>query len=126
MIGGDFTAVGEVTRNRLARLDPATGQADSFDPNASSIVRAIAIQGDGKILVGGDFTKVGDETRNFIARLDGTSGNLDSFNANAKGVVFSIAIQADGKILVGGQFNGVNSMAARTATTSRASIPPPD
>ena len=34
----------------------ATGLADSFDPNANSIVESIAVQADGKILAGGDFT----------------------------------------------------------------------
>ena len=32
-----------------------TGLADSFDPNANSAVRAIAVQADGKILAGGQF-----------------------------------------------------------------------
>ena len=32
-----FTAISGQARNRIARLDPATGLADSFDPNASDV-----------------------------------------------------------------------------------------
>lgn len=44
---------------------------DGFDPNANSLVRSIAVQTDGKILIGGDFTTLngGTVTRNHIARL---------------------------------------------------------
>lgn len=44
---------------------------DGFDPNANGIVRSIAVQPDGKILIGGAFTTLrgGTVTRNRIARL---------------------------------------------------------
>ena len=35
LAGGDFGIIGGQTRNRIARLDPTTGLADSFDPNAT-------------------------------------------------------------------------------------------
>ena len=109
--------IGGQTRNRIARLDAATGLADSFDPNANSDVNAIAIQSDGKILVGGGFSganSIGTATRNRIARLDATTGLADSFDPNANSDVYSIAIQSDGKILVGGFFNGANSIGGQT------------
>ena len=55
LAGGDFTSIGGQTRNRIARLDPVTGLADSFDPNADTNVYTIAVQADGKILAGGYF-----------------------------------------------------------------------
>jgi uncharacterized delta-60 repeat protein len=58
LVGGDFqgaNSMGGQTRNRMARVDPGTGLADSFDPNANNAVYAIAVQSDGKILVGGNF-----------------------------------------------------------------------
>ena len=76
--------------------------ADSFDPNASFDVDAIAIQADGKILVGGQFNSIGGQTRNYIARLDATTGLADSFDPNANSGVYSIGVQADGKILAAG------------------------
>jgi hypothetical protein len=77
LVGGGFSganSIGGATRNRIARLDPATGLADSFDPNANNTVLTIALQDDGKILLGGGFTTLAPDggptvTRNHIARL---------------------------------------------------------
>ncbi len=113
LAGGAFSganSIGGATRNSIARLDPATGVADSFDPNASSFVFSIAVQTDGKILASGFFTSIGGQMRNCIARLDPTTGLADSFDPNAINTVYSIAVQSDGKILVGGFFNGAGSI----------------
>ena len=45
LVGGRFHTIGGQTRNRIARLDPTTALADSFNPNANHVVYAIAIQG---------------------------------------------------------------------------------
>jgi uncharacterized delta-60 repeat protein len=114
LVGGFFNVslgantIGGQTRNFIARLDATTGLADSFNPNANTVVRAIAVQSDGKILVGGDFngpSSIGGATRNYIARLDATTGAADSFDPNANFSVLSIVVQADSKILAGGDFN---------------------
>src|SRR5438309_937817 len=60
LIGGAFTTLSPnggaaVTRNRIARLNPDGTLDTAFDPNANNVVRAIAVQADGKILVGGSF-----------------------------------------------------------------------
>lgn len=107
LVGGAFTTIGGQSRNHIARLDPATGLADSFDPNANSEVESIALQADGKILTGGYFTSMGGQPRNHIARLDPTTGQADSFNPNAIGSVYAIVLQTDGKILVGGTFSSI-------------------
>jgi uncharacterized delta-60 repeat protein len=107
LVGGSFNNIGGQPRNRLARLDPTTGLADSFDPNSNGSVYSIAVQGDGKILVGGTFTggiSIGGQVRNYIARLDPTTGAADSFDPNSSSTVYSIALQADGKVMVGGFF----------------------
>ena len=92
LVGGRFSNIGGQLRNRLARLDSATGLADSFDPNASNsfanpFIKSIAVQRDGKIVVSGLFDTIGGQPRNDIARLDPTTGLADSFNPNANGVV---------------------------------------
>ena len=120
LVGGYFNgpnSIGGQTRNHIARLDPATGLADSFDPNANDIVLAIAVQADGKILAGGEFAgpnSIGGQTRNYIARLDATTGLADSFDPNANSFIDAIAVQADGKILAGGEFHGPNSIGGQT------------
>ncbi len=107
---GGFLTIGGQTRNHIARLDPNTGLADSWDPNAGTgaFVYTIAVQSDGKVLAVGSFGSIGGQLRNDIARLDGTTGAADSFNPNADFTVFSVAVQADGKILVGGNFSTID------------------
>src|SRR5450432_3679458 len=93
LVGGDFlsisggNSIGGQPRNYIARLDPTTGLADSFNPNANNTVRTLVVQADGKILAGGAFGfgthTIGGQPRNFIARLDPTTGLADSFNPNA-------------------------------------------
>jgi uncharacterized delta-60 repeat protein len=99
--------------------------ADSFDPNAGSIVRAIVVQADGKILAGGDFITIGGLQRNRIARLESTNGSADAFDPNANGAINAIAVQPDGRILAGGSFDGIggqtrNRIARLDATTGAA------
>ena len=47
LVGGDFDSIGGQTRNRIARLDPTTGLADSFDPNATTSVCCLFNRGAG-------------------------------------------------------------------------------
>ena len=86
-------------------LDP------NFNPNVSggkAVVRSIAVQPDGKIIIGGNFTSVHGEPHANVARLN-ADGSVDpSFTASTNYYVDSVAVQADGKIVLGGQFAKVN------------------
>ncbi len=122
LVAGNFVEIGGQTRFYMARLDPETGLADSFDPKATSFVEAIAVQADGKILVGGIFHGIygiGGRARNYMARLDPTTGLADSFNPNAGDFVTSIAVQADGKVLAGGLFDEFAPNDGETVTRNR-------
>ncbi len=78
LIGGDFTTVLGVARNRIARLN-ADGTLDTtFDPNADGTVFSIAVQSDGKVLAGGDFNTMGGQTRKSIARLSNDTPALST------------------------------------------------
>lgn len=114
IVGGDFTAIGGVTRGRLARLN-ADGTLDPFfNPNVNGWVKSIAVQTDGKILLAGDFNTVGGVARAGIARVN-IDGTLDSnFAPTQNGIVSSLVIQTDGRIVVGGTFSTVG-----TATRNR-------
>ena len=109
VVGGTFTSIGGANRNRMARLDPITGLADSFHPDVDGDVMTLALQPDGKIVVGGFFNNVGGEPRNYIARIDGTTGLADGFNPGANSTVQTVVLQADGKILAGGGFTSMGS-----------------
>ena len=111
LIGGAFTTIGGVTRNRIARLN-ANGSLDAaFDPTTDNVVNCLAVQADGKILVGGGFTTVARVARNRIARLN-ADGSLDNtFNPNANNSVRSLVLQTDGKILIAGDFTNIGGVA---------------
>lgn len=113
IIGGNFNAVGSVSKNRIARLNLDGTLDTTFDANCGfdGAIRAIAIQPDGKILVAGDFTAYiplvsAPVNRYRIARLN-SNGTLDTTFAGAYGfnsTVYDIELQNDGKILAGGDF----------------------
>ncbi len=102
---GGFDTIGGQPRHSIARIDPATGLPDSFDPQSNSSVVTIAVQQDGKILVGGVFTNIGGQARNYVARLDPATALADSFDPNSDGEVTAFALQPEGKILAGGWFS---------------------
>ena len=117
LIGGDFTTLNGVTRNRMVRLNNDGVEDTSFYTNLGTAFNGspnvIYTQSDGKIIVGGAFTIFNSNTRNYLIRLneDGTEDtsfytNLGtSSNANIQ----TVSIQSDGKILVGGAFTTFNS-----------------
>ncbi|CAN5328371.1 hypothetical protein BH10ACI3_BH10ACI3_20970 [soil metagenome] len=111
LVGGNFTNIGGQPRNRLARIDPITGLADSWDPNVTGgAVFKVVVQPNGKILIGGSFDTVLGTSRNGIARFN-TDGTLDAAfdpNSTASGFaasVNSIEVLSDTKVLVGGAFS---------------------
>ncbi len=118
LIGGAFTNVNNIAVGGIARLTSNGSVDTNFDSNlsvgANSVVRAIAIQSDGRVLIGGDFTNVNGVALNHIARLN-LDGSLDSsFTSNlgvgANGSVSAIALQADNRIVVVGQFTQANGV----------------
>jgi len=118
VIGGQFTTARGTTQNRIARLN-TDGTLDTGFNTGSDIgvtgggnyVNAIAIQGDGKIVIGGSFATARGVQQNKVARLN-TDGSLDTgFNTGSDiGVtgggtdVDAVAVQSDGKIVIGGSF----------------------
>ena len=82
IVGGDFTSVDGVDRNRIARFNIDGSLDSSFDPGLGfdDEVMALALQPDGKVLVGGKFKKFNNVWRKGLARLN-ADGTLDwSFN----------------------------------------------
>ena len=126
LIGGNFQTVGGLARSNIARLN-ADGTVDTtFNPpditgtalsytnqSSTSMIYAIALQADGKILIGGDFATVGGISRNRIARLNADGSSDVTFNANAsnqfdplggQNIIRSIEVLPDGRILLAGNF----------------------
>jgi uncharacterized delta-60 repeat protein len=117
IIGGDFSIADNAMRGGIARLkadgslDPAFGAGQT---GADALVRSVAIQTNGKVLIGGDFLYVNDVLRRWFARLN-VDGSLDTnFTARPDGPVYAIACQDDGKMVIGGSFSAVNGVSRRS------------
>lgn len=110
VVGGGFTQYDVSARRRIARLN-ADGSLDGTftqtGAGLNSSVLAIALQGDGKLIVGGDFTTYAGASYPYVARLN-TNGSIDAtFNPGTgfNGDVSEITIQTDGKVLVAGVYS---------------------
>lgn len=73
--------------NYLVRTSPPFGPDHTFAPQPNDVVRALATQPDGKILVGGGFTSIGGQPRFGLARLLATAplSLTSSLNASTPG-----------------------------------------
>ena len=108
LAGGDFDLVRGNMLNNIARLNSDSSVDLSFDPGegTNGVIRAVALQSNGKVVIGGDFTTVNTETRGRFARLD-ANGTLNSgfgVNNRANGAIHALLIQPDGKVVLGGEF----------------------
>jgi len=115
LFGGFFTTYDLLTRAYLGRanVDGTLDNTFNFGAGLDNAVLAMALQGDGKVVVGGQFTSVYGTSRNGIARVH-TNGTVDvTFNpgTGANGPVRAVALQPDGKVLIGGDFTLVNGVA---------------
>lgn len=113
IVGGYFTSVGGVPRNRLVRLN-ADGSLDpGFQANLNDRPYTLLLQADGKVIVSGILGRVNGEPRTGIVRLH-ADGSLDaSFNPRQMTGVptfASMVMQADGTLLVAGNFSTMNGI----------------
>ena len=117
LVGGMFPSYGGVSRNRILRLNSDGTLDTSFvvGTGFDTIVNAIKVQTDGKILVGGLFTSYNGTSKNYIIRLnsDGSIDGTFSIGSGFNNQVQTIALQADGKILIGGSFTSYNGTSAK-------------
>ncbi|MBA4147268.1 MAG: hypothetical protein H0X66_04070 [Verrucomicrobia bacterium] len=114
LIGGNFTSINGVNRNRLARLNPDGSLDSSFNPDpetgAIATLSSLALQADGKVLLGGTITNSVFQPPSRILRLHGDGSWDDTFSANASGQINAIVLQPNGKLLVGGSFSSINGI----------------
>jgi uncharacterized delta-60 repeat protein len=110
LIGGYFTTINGVSKNRIARLNTnGTLDATFGGTGANNSVITLDVQSDGKIIVGGTFTTMNGVTKNSITRLN-TDGSIDPtfVGIGANEFIFCDAIQNNGNILIGGGFTAYN------------------
>ncbi len=114
VVGGSFTNFNGAARNHLARLLPSGGLDPSFDAGsgADAAVLALALQGNGRILVAGDFHVFNGVSRNRLTRLapDGSIDPSINFGTGANSFIAAVLLQPNEQIVIGGgftEFNGV-------------------
>ncbi len=111
-VGGDFTTVNGVTRNRVASIVLPGGTLDTaFNATPSASVSAVEVT-TSAVYIGGDFATVGGVARSRIAAVNPTTGALlTAFTTSADGRVYTIeASTAASRVLIGGVFDNVNGV----------------
>lgn len=105
--GGDFTGIGGLPRNGVARLLADRSVDPAFNPPSSPrwAAKKVACQPDGRVLVAGWWAEPGPSgpvSRPLLARLLPNGAADPGFNTSAHGLasIEGLALQADGKILV--------------------------
>jgi hypothetical protein len=121
--GGEFTSIGGQPRNRIAALDPASGSATGWNPNANGVVSALAPNGP-TLLAGGGFTNVGGQPRSCIAAINVANGAATSWNPGADNGVLALAVHGN-TVYTGGYFMNIGGqtrlrIAALDAVTGAA------
>jgi uncharacterized repeat protein (TIGR01451 family)/uncharacterized delta-60 repeat protein len=91
---------------------------------ANSVVDAVAVQPDGKIVIGGGFTTYNGDAAasDRVMQLNADGTRETTFNAGgagANGEVGAVAVQPDGKIVIGGLFTSYNGDAATSDKVMR-------
>jgi hypothetical protein len=79
LVGGSFINIGGQPRSYIARLDPDTGEADPYNPDATRAFFFVLPAPDGKILAGYALGQVvGGQARTSFARLTNDTAALQS------------------------------------------------
>jgi uncharacterized delta-60 repeat protein len=103
LVAGIFTAVNDLPRTNLARLNPDGSLDTSFDAgrgwtghpaSASYRINAMVVQGNGDILVGGFFTIMDGIPRRHLARLRGAAA-LTASQPQRQGEHFTVRCQTE-------------------------------
>jgi hypothetical protein len=116
-IGGSFSTVNGLARQRVAALDPITGAVStSWVANASSNVSSLAVAA-GRLYVAGSFTTIKGVARSRLAALNLADASVTSFAPQVNDRIGSLAVSDDGsRVYVGGSYTAINGDATRWLT----------
>jgi trimeric autotransporter adhesin len=105
-VAGLFAEMGNWSRNFVAEVGLAGGQATAWNPNAIDMSLALAIGGD-DVYVGGWFTSIGPDvtSRINLVAFDATTGAPKDWNPTFEGLDASILAVTHGQVYVSGYFD---------------------
>ncbi len=113
-VGGGFTGIGGVARNKVAALKSSNGFATSWapDPTPYSNVLSLLVA-DPFVYIGGDFTSINGQPRLNLAAVLVSDGSLTGFAPtvgvnNNSAIVYALALSGS-TLYVGGGFSVVNN-----------------
>ena len=116
VVGGGFASMNGVRVGRIVRLGSDGAVDASFNAagsGADDVVKSLALQADGSILVTGSFVSVNSVAKNGFTRLHG-DGTLDAaFNSGGSGAdaaVSGVALLTDATLVIGGAFTSVDGV----------------
>jgi hypothetical protein len=120
VLGGGFTAAGDVAANHIVTFDPATaawsmlgsGITGSFQ-FAAVRVFALAVLPNGDLVAGGAFTTAGGVPASCIARWDGTAWS--PLGSGMDGAVLALRVMPNGDLVAGGRFTTAGGVPAAKA-----------
>ena len=108
-VGGNFSAIGGVSRSRVAAIDVASCTVKPLSLSVSSLVYGLTST-DNTLYIAGLFTSVGGQVRQRFAAVNATTGALLPWVANADAAGRAIAVSPDRtKVAIGGDFFNVNA-----------------
>lgn len=115
-VGGDFSSIDGVARNRVAAFSAATGALTPWNPGANARVTSITASATA-VYLSGAFSSAGGATSQRLAAVSPSTGaTLANFTAGADNVVYQTALSADGaKLYLAGAFGSVNGNPAYRA-----------
>jgi hypothetical protein len=118
-VGGDFSSIDGVTRNRVAAFSAATGALTSWNPGANARVASITASATAVYLAGAFSTVGGVAERRLAAVSPSTGAALAGFTASADDVVYQTALSSGGdKLYLAGAFQSVNGDTAYRAAAA--------
>lgn len=120
VVGGDFTAAGNLRASRIAAYDPQTAAWSTFGSGMDLAVTALCALPNGDLVAGGAFTTAGGQPCNRLARWNGSV--WQPLGAGVNNRVSAVAARPNGNVVACGLFttaggNPVNYIAEWDGTT---------
>ncbi|WP_169951621.1 LamG-like jellyroll fold domain-containing protein [Microbispora sp. H11081] len=111
-VGGEFTTVDGVARNRIVAFNTATGAVDTaFNASISSTVWAISVS-DTTVYAGGNFFNANNRSRNRAAAFARSNGALQDWAIEPDDEIRALLVAPDqSRVIVGGKFQNFNGEA---------------